>query len=273
MMGIEETKQLLRTFRITPNKLLGQNFMIDPTLYPKLTEYASLNKSDVVLDIGAGFGFLSRFLADKCEGVVAVEKDSNVAAVLRAKIRDCSNVTVLEGDIFKIDLPSFSKVIAIPPYYLSSRLIVWFLEHKIMCAVLVLQKEFANKLVASVGGEDYGWLTVITSHDAQVELLDTVCKSAFFPVPEVDSVIIRLMRWETAPFKVKDEQFFNSLVRSLFTQRNKKICNSLVSFLRSRGTVSKEKAQKLASKAPFGERRARELSPKDFGELADALGK
>lgn len=272
MMSLEETKQLLRTFRITPNKLLGQNFMIDPTFYPKLAEYASLNKSDIVLDIGAGFGFLSRFLADKCKGVVAVEKDLNVASVLRAQVKDYSNVIVLEGDFFKIDLPSFSKVIAIPPYYLSSRLIVWLLERKIMCAVLMLQREFANKLVAFVGDEDYGWLTVITSHYAQVELLDTVHKSAFYPAPEVDSVIVCLMHWKTAPFKVRNEQFFNSLVRSLFTQRNKKICNSLVSFFRSRGTISKEKAQELASKAPFGERRARELSPREFGELADALG-
>lgn len=273
MMSIEETKHLLRTFRITPNKLLGQNFMIDPTFYPKLNEYASLNKSDVVLDIGAGFGFLSRFLADKCKEVVAVEKDPNVASVLREQVNDCSNVNVLEGDIFKIDLPSFSKVIAIPPYYISSRLTVWLLECKIMCAVLILQKEFATKLSASIGDEEYGWLTVITSHDAQVELLDTVRKSAFYPVPAVDSVIVRLMRWETAPFKIRDEQFFNSLVRNLFTQRNKKICNSLVSFLRSAYTMGKEEAEELASKAPFSDRRARELSPKEFGELADALGK
>ena len=81
-MNLEETKQLLRTHRISPNKLLGQNFMIEPTLYPKLCNYAALSKADVVLDAGAGFGWLTRFLADKCQGVIAVEKDPQVAKVL-----------------------------------------------------------------------------------------------------------------------------------------------------------------------------------------------
>ena len=270
-MGLNETKRLLRTFRIAPNKLMGQNFMVQPSLYPRLTEYACLNRSDVVLDVGAGFGFLTRFLADKCKAVVAVEKDPRIAAVLREQVSGIANVTVVEGDVLKAELPKFNKVVAIPPYYLSSRLVTWVLKRKNDCAVLILQREFADRLVASVGSKDYGWLTVLAWYHAKVELFDKVTTTAFFPPPKVDSVVVRLAPWKTAPFSVKDETFFNCLVRWLFTQRNKKVSNALVPFFKTAQKLSKEEAKKLAPKAPFGERRVRELAPRDFGELADAF--
>jgi 16S rRNA (adenine1518-N6/adenine1519-N6)-dimethyltransferase len=270
-MGLIETKQLLRTFRIAPNKLLGQNFMVEPAFYAKLCEYACLNRADVVLDAGAGFGFLTRYLADRCRAVIAVEKDSRVAAVLREQVRDCANVTVVEGDVLKAQLPEFDKAVAIPPYCLSSKLVTWLIEHKTTCAVMILQREFAAKLVAPVGSDHYGWLTVIASREVEAELLDGVPKSVFYPSPEVDSVIVRLTHWKVAPFEVHDDELFNLLVRGLFTRRNKKVCNALVSFLRNTRKIDKTAAKKLASTAPFGDRRARELSPKEFGELANAL--
>ena len=270
-MGLNETKQLLRTFRIAPNKLMGQNFMVEPSLYPKLTEYACLTQNDMTLDAGAGFGFLTKFLANKCKTVVAVEKDPRIAEVLREQVKGLGNVTVLEGDLLKTELPEFNKVVAIPPYYLSSRLVTWLLQRKIDCAVLILQREFANRLAANVGSEDYGWLTVITCHGARVELLDEVPKTVFYPQPEVDSVIVRLTPWKTAPFNVTDEDFFNRLVRWLFTERNKKLCNALVPFLKTTRKLRKEEAKKLAATAPFSEKRARELTPKNFGEVANAF--
>jgi 16S rRNA (adenine1518-N6/adenine1519-N6)-dimethyltransferase len=272
-MGLEETKRLLRTFRIVPNWLLGQNFMVESSVFPKLCEYACLGNEDVVLDAGAGFGFLTMFLADRCKAVVAVEKDPRVALVLREQVQGYANVTVVQGDVLKAELPPFNKVVAIPPYYLSSRLVTWLLQRQTECAVLVLQREFADKLLAAVGTENYGWLTVVAFHDAEVELLDPVAKDMFYPQPEVDSAIVRLAPWELPPFKVEDEEFFNRLVRWLFTQRNKKISNALVPFIRSTFKLEKAEAEKLASEAPFGERRARELSPREFGELADALAK
>ena len=270
-MGLTETKRLLRTFRIAPNKLLGQNFMVEPAFYAKFCEYACLSKADVVLDVGAGFGFLTKFLSGKCEAVIAVEKDPRVAAVLREQVRSYANVTVVEGDVLKVKLPPFGKVVAVPPYYLSSKLVAWLLARGISCAVLILQREFAEKLVAPVGSDDYGWLTVIASREVRAELLDGVPKSDFYPVPEVDSVIVRLTRWEIAPFAVNDSEFFNTLVRWMFTQRNKKISNALVPFLRKSRNASKEGAEKIASTVPFGDRRARELLPREFGELANAL--
>ncbi len=272
-MSISETKRLLREHRIVPNRLLGQNFMIEPSIFPKLSDYASLDMADVVLDAGAGFGFLTRFLANNCKTVIAVEKDPRVAEVLRAQLRDVANVTVVEDDVLKAALPEFNKMVSIPPYYLSSRLVTWLFERNVECAVLILQREFAGRLVAAVGSEDYGWLTVVACHSAEVELLDAVPKSLFYPPPEVDSLIVRLTPWKAAPFEVKDTAFFRRMVRYLFAQRNKKLCNALVPFLKSTLKMTKEDAEKVAGTFPFREKRVRELPPEVFGVLANALAR
>jgi 16S rRNA (adenine1518-N6/adenine1519-N6)-dimethyltransferase len=270
-MGIEETKQLLRTYRITPNKLLGQNFMVESSFYPNLCAYASLSQSDVVLDAGAGFGFLTCFLADKCKAVIAVEKDPQVAKVLREQVHELSNVTVIEGDMLKTALPVFNKTIAIPPYYLSSKLVLWLVERKVECAVLIVQKEFADRLVAKVGSEDYSWLTVTICQKAQVELLDAVSKDMFYPQPEVDSVIVRLKPWATVPFNVKDEEFFKRMVKWLFTERNKKLSNALEPFIKSTLKLSKQDYRKIIHASPYADMRVRELLPENFGVLANAF--
>jgi len=270
-MSLEETKQLLQNRHITPNKLMGQNFMVEPSLYPKLCSYAALGKADVVLDAGAGFGWLTCFLADKCKTVVAVEKDPKVAAVLREQVSYLSNVKVVEGDVLKVELPEFNKVIAAPPYYLSSQLVTWLLERKVDCAVLILQKEFTNRLAAPMGSEEYGWLTVVTNQMVEVKLLDAVPKAMFYPQPEVDSVILSLKPWDTKSFEIKDPALFLRLVKWLFTQRNKKLAKAISPFVRSNFKLTKQEAEKIALSIPHSSRRVRELHPKDFGAIANAL--
>ena len=245
--------------------------MVDSTFYPKLASYAELNTSDVVLDAGAGFGFLTRFLSNKCKGLIAVEKDPQVAAVLNEKTNGLSNVRVVEGDVLKVQLPPFNKVIAIPPYYLSSNLVIWLLEHKLDCAVMILQKEFACRLLATVGSEEYSWLTVFTQLHANVTLLDTVAKDKFYPPPEVDSKIIRIKPWDTNPFFVKDDASFLKLLKWLFTQRNKKIAKAMVPFIKSNYKLSRQEAERIALNLPFHDKRAREIMPKDFGAISNVL--
>jgi len=245
--------------------------MIDPAFFRNMADHAALDKNDTVLDIGAGLGFLTRFVADRCRTVLAVEADSTIASILNEQLVDVLNVKVIKGDVFKIGIPPFNKVVSIPPYSISSRLLVWLFSKKLDCAVLILQKEFARRLVASPGDEDYGWLTILANYYVEVALLDEVPKSAFYPSPRIDSVITYLKARKRSPFVLKNEESFKHLLHSLFTQRNKKVRNAILHFLRNTCKMSKETAIKVADTLPFHEQRVRELKPEDFGELANAI--
>lgn len=271
MSFFQETKFLLQAHQIVPNKLLGQNFMVDSSVFPKLTDYVSLSPKDTVLDVGAGFGFLTRFLAPRCKQVIAVEKDPHVAEVLRKQVRGLTNVSLIIGDVLKVPLPTFNKVVTIPPYYISSHLELLLLDNAFDSAVLIVQKEFAERIVAQVNSRNYGWLAVVTHQVADAELLDDVPKWMFYPPPEVDSIILKLKPWKTPPFTLKNPDFFRRLTKWLFTQRNKKLGNALMPFLRTELHMNKAQASDVASTFSLRDKRIRELSPNEFGAIADGL--
>jgi len=271
MSLLERTKFLLRKYRIFPNKLLGQNFMVEPSILQSMVNYASLEQDDVALDIGAGLGFLTRFLSNKCKRVLAVESDAKLVKILREQLKDLLNVKIIEGDVLKACIPQFNEVVSIPPYNISSRLLLWLFTKNFECAVLVFQKEFADRLVASVGSEDYGWLTVFTYYHVEVELLDNVPKWMFYPQPEVDSIVIRLKLRKMPPFKLKNKVLFKPLVQSLFTRRNRKVRNAVLPFLKGMPAIVADNAVELVEAFPFCGKRVRELAPEDFGALANVL--
>jgi len=245
--------------------------MVDSSILQSMVDYASLNQNDMVLDIGAGLGFLTRFLANKCGSVLAVESDGRLVKVLREEFKNLPSVKIIEGDVLKVAIPDFNKVVSIPPYHISSPLLLWLFGKNFDCAVLIFQKEFANRLVASIGSEDYGWLTVFTYYHVEVELLDDVPRWVFYPQPEVDSIIIRLKPRKLPPFKLKNEVLFRQMVQSLFTQRNRKVRNAILPFIKGARAMTEEKADELAEVLPFHDKRVRELAPEDFGVLANAL--
>ena len=270
-MSIIQIKSLLQKHGINPNKLLGQNFLEDASLFPKLSEYASISPDDIVLDIGAGFGFLTRFLAERCKSVIAVEKDPRVFKILQEQVTNLSNVQTVKGDILKIEKTVANKVVSVPPYYLSSNLVTWLIDRFFDCSVLILQKEFALKLVASPNTGDYSWITVITALHVKTELFELVPNWMFYPPPEVDSIILRLTPWSKPYFNVIDEPYFRRLVRWVFNQRNKKIQNSLVPFLKINKNLNKFDARNLLKELHLPDKRVAELSPEEFGSIADAL--
>lgn len=270
-MSLLETKLLLRKHKILPKKLLGQNFLVAPSVFQRMSDYASLNQNDVVLDIGAGFGFLTRYLASNCKSVIAIELDARIVKVLREQLKDFRNVKIVMNNALKVPIHSFNKVVSVPPYNISSRLILWLLTQKFDCAVLIFQKEFANRLNAPVGTNEYGWLTVLTYHKAKVEFLDAISRRMFYPQPKVDSLIIRLKPRKLSPFQLKNEFLFNQMVRALFTERNKKVSNAIIPFIKRKGIVNKEYITKLTKTLPFHNKRVRDLIPNDFGVFANAL--
>lgn len=266
---LEETRRLLRLYKISPKKRFGQNFIVDGSLLQRLLSYASITSKDLVLEVGAGFGFLTRLLAKKCEKVIAVEVDRNLVKVLERQLNDLKNVELIEGDILKVPVPPFNKVVSVPPYSISSPMLFWLLERKFDCAVLMFQKEFAERLAASVGGKDYGRLTVTTYYFADTELLEHVPRRMFYPSPKVDSIVVRL-KPHKPPFTVEDKETFFELVRVMFTQRNKKVRNAVIPFLRKRNITGKE-ALRLVDSLSFHYKRVWELAPEDFGALSNEI--
>lgn len=270
MSLLEETKRILRRHRIFPKKRLGQYFMVYNSIFRRLAECASLTSNDIVLDVGAGLGFLTWFIANRCRKVLAVEVDPRLVRILRENFKDLPNVEVVEGDVLKTPVPQFNKVVSIPPYNISSDLLLWLFEREFACAVLVFQKEFANRIVAPVGSEDYGWLTVLAYYQFEIELFDDVPRWMFYPQPKVDSIIVRLNPKTPPPFPLENKTFFKQLVQALFTRRNRKVRNAIKPFLDRCSKIIKSSAQ-LVDSIPFHDRRVRDLAPEDFGELSNVL--
>ena len=266
---LRRAKHLFRLYGFFPKKRFGQNFTIDSEILDRLVAHASLSKDDVVLEVGAGFGFLTQLLSKECKKVIAVEVDSQLVAFLQEQLHSLQNVELIEGDILDVSLPSFNKVVSAPPYSISSPLLFRLLEYNFDSAVLIFQKEFAERLAASVGTKNYGRLTVNIYYRADVELLEYVPRTMFYPPPDVDSMIVRLTP-KAPPFYIDDEKMFAEIVRVLFTQRNKKVRNSLIFFLRQRQLPKKE-AIDLADSMIYSEKRVRELAPEDFGILTNEL--
>jgi len=199
--------------------MLSQNFLTDRNFILKEVGYAELKPEDTVLEIGTGSGNLTGELVKKC-AVVGIEFDPVLAEVCKSKFKD--NFTLLQGDALKIDFPHFTKIVSNIPYHISAPLTFKILGHGFELAVLVYQKEFADKMAAGVGDSNYGRLSVTVQTKAEVELLDVVPKSAFSPVPKVDSRIVRLK-----PKRQKVPPLFDATVRALFQHRQQSVRNAL----------------------------------------------
>lgn len=273
---LEQTLDLLRKHGIRLSKRAGQHQVVDSTLLKQMVDYAELSRDDVVLEIGAGIGNLTLLLAARAGRVIAVERDKKLTKVLEERLRGQSNVELLCGDALRIELPKFNKVVANLPYGISSDITFKLLEHDFELAVLMYQREFAERLAAKPGSDDYSRLTVNAYYRASVELLGEVLPEAFFPQPKVTSAIVRL-RPREHPFEVTDERMLTNVIRALFQHRRQRVRNALYhSFGEIFPGERPPKAERRAfidGKLPRGlaEARVMDLPPEKFGEIADCL--
>jgi len=265
-----ELKRIMKEYDFKPKKRFGQNFLVNLKVIESMIDYASITPKDVVLDAGAGVGFITEQLATKCSKVIAVELDKRLTRILMDRLKHLSNVEIIEGDILKIKIPNFNKVVSTPPYYISSQFLFWLLDRKFDCAVLTFQKEFAERLTAEVGSENYGRLTITAYYKAEVETLDFVSKRAFYPQPDVDSIITRLKPRRKPPFEVENERLFFEIVKILFSHRNKLVRRVLFHYLKSLG-FSDEKIKSFLSSLSYANVRIRSLDPKHVAEISNIL--
>ena len=273
---MDQTLALLRKHGVRLSKRAGQHQVIDPTVLEQMVDYAELSRDDVVLEIGAGVGNLTLLLAARAGKVIAVERDRRLMIVLGERLEGHSNVELVCGDALQIELPKFNKVVANLPYGISSDITFRLLGRKFELAVLMYQREFAKRLAAKPGSDDYSRLTVNAYYRASVELLGELPPEAFFPQPKVTSAIVRLKPREP-PFEVADENMFFNVVRALFQHRRQRVRNALY---RSFGEIFPGKRPPKAERRAFidgklpkalAEARVMDLSPEKFGEIADCL--
>jgi 16S rRNA (adenine1518-N6/adenine1519-N6)-dimethyltransferase len=224
------------------SKSLGQNFLIDPSVCPRMAQACGVDESKGVLEVGPGFGVLTRELSVRAGKVVAIELDQSLFPVLEETLSGCSNVRLVQGDVLKLDLAKLLReqfgemetaVCANLPYYITSPVLMRFLEERLPVSSLtvMVQKEAAQRLCAPPGSKMCGAVSAAVRYYAQPHILFEVPRTSFYPQPNVDSAVIRLDVLREPPVQVKSEKAFFTLVRAAFGKRRKTILNSVSSGL------------------------------------------
>ncbi len=228
-MTLSEIAETLRELRVSPVKSLGQNFLHDRNIARWITQQLNPDKDDFVLEIGPGLGALTELVASQVGAILALEKDGRLAAFLRENFGS-EGVEIRHQDAMEFDVRTLYakprvKLLGNLPYYISSQLLLRFLEFPspISLAVLMLQKEMAERITAVPGTKDYGAFTLMVQYDYTVEFLRTVPPSVFIPQPEVDSAVVRLIPRDPQELPPCDRETFRKLVRTGFSQRRKQL--------------------------------------------------
>lgn len=238
LTNINVVKELLKKYGFTFSKGLGQNFLINPSVCPKIAEYGFAESGYGILEIGTGFGTLSCELAKGADKVVAVEIDSRLLPVLGETMADFDNFKVINADIMKTDLDSLIKqefdglkvaVCANLPYYITSPVIMKLLESEIPAEAItvMVQKEAAQRLCARMGTREAGAITAAVNYYGSAELLFNVSRGSFMPAPNVDSAVIQIRPDNKYRNKIDDRELYFRVIKGAFAQRRKTLANSL----------------------------------------------
>lgn len=239
---------------------LGQHFLNDENIAKREIEYAEIKSSDTVLEIGPGKGILTRLLAKKAKKVFAIELDKKLCNYLTKVLPD--NVKLIQGDAVKIDFKKlpFNKIVANLPFQISSPITFKMLEQNFDDAILIYQKDFAKRMIAVPGSQDYSHLTVHLYYKALCKILENIPKTSFKPKPKVDACIVKIIPLNNPPFKVKDENFFLNFSRLLFNHKRKMI-----------RSIIKANFEIKMDDIPLKRYRVGKLSPEQIGYLSDKL--
>ena len=249
LTNISTVKDILGRHGFSFSKGLGQNFIINPEICPKIAENGNAQAGFGVLEIGTGIGVLTAELAKRADKVTAVEIDSRLLPILAETLEEFDNVKIINEDVMKCDLHKLIAeefgglrvaVCANLPYYITSPIIMMLLENRlpIESITVMVQKEAAQRLCAKVGTRDSGAITVGVNYYGTVKKLFDVSRGSFMPAPNVDSAVIRIDLNTEHRLDEDSERFFFKVVKAGFSQRRKTLANSLSSVM----GIPKEKA-------------------------------
>ena len=274
-----EIKKLLSDFDFKFSKSLGQNFIVNPTVCPRMVEMSGIDGESGVIEIGPGIGVLTAELAKRAKKVVCIELDSRLIPLLGITLAEYENVEIINADVLKTDLHALIEekfggmkvfVCANLPYYITSPVIMALLESRlnVESITVMVQKEAAQRMCAEVGSRDSGAVTVAVNYYAQAEKLFEVSAGSFMPAPKVDSCVMKLTIRSAPPVAVSDEKFFFRTVRAAFGQRRKTASKSLSAGL----GVPKQAVIKAIAECGFQpDVRAEALSMEELALLSDAV--
>jgi 16S rRNA (adenine1518-N6/adenine1519-N6)-dimethyltransferase len=272
-------KRLLESEGFNLKKAFGQNFLIDPSVCPRMAE-AACDSDTGVLEIGPGAGVLTVELSKVAKRVVAIELDTKLKPVLKKSLADCDNVEVIFGDAMKVDLAALIRdkfadcsrvaVCANLPYYITSPIIMHLLESKLPVdnITVMVQKEAAERLGAEVGSREAGAVTVAVAYYAESEILFEVGRDSFMPPPNVDSAVISLNIRKEPPVELHDEAKFFSFIKACFAQRRKTLVNTVSATL----GIPKDKLREALAAAELPDTaRSEQLTISELATIANYL--
>lgn len=234
----QNTIAVLQKYKFNFQKKFGQNFLIDTHVLDKIIDAAGITEEDFVLEIGPGIGTMTQYLCENAREVVAVEIDKNLIPILEDTLSDYRNVTVINQDILKLDIPALAKekndgkpikVVANLPYYITTPIIMGLFESHVPIdsITIMVQKEVADRMQVGPGTKDYGALSLAVQYYAKPEIVANVPPNCFMPRPKVGSAVIRLTRHAAPPVKVDNEKWMFDIIRASFNQRRKTLANGL----------------------------------------------
>lgn len=279
LTDISYVKSVLSKHGFTFSKALGQNFLINPSVCPKMAEMCGCSDNTGVIEIGPGAGVLTSELAKVAYKVVAVELDKRLLPVLEETLSEHDNVKVINGDAMKID---FTKLIqeefsggeavicANLPYYITSPVIMKLLEERlpVNSLTVMVQKEAAERICAVPGTRESGAISAAVHYYAEPKMLFKVSAGSFLPAPKVDSEVIKLEILKKPPAAVEDETMFFKVVKAAFMQRRKTAANSLSAGL----GIPKAEINALLEKSGINlSARAENLTMQNFADIANSL--
>lgn len=237
----KKTKDIMRKYNISANKSLGQNFLINEDVVESIVNSSNITEKDLVIEIGPGLGTLTEYLLQKAGKVIAIELDNRMLEILNQRFYQYTNFEIINQDVLKVDLNSIInneknynnfdnvKIVANLPYYITTPIVMKLLEEKldIQSITVMIQKEVAQRLIATPGDKLTGAITYCVYYYAESESIMTVPNSSFIPEPEVESQVIKLNIRKKPPVRIENEELFFRVIKTSFMQRRKTLINSL----------------------------------------------
>ncbi len=238
LCNLSTIKEVMREAGITFRKEFGQNFLINRMIPEDIAEMCTDNPDSLIIEVGPGIGCLTKELAERYKRVVAVEIDKGLIPVLSKTLAEYDNVTVINGDIMQIDLPSLVNeysegmsvsVCANLPYYITTPILMRLLESGVRFSsiTVMVQNEVATRLVAKPGKSEYGAITAVLNFYGEAKKLFKVSAGCFIPAPKVDSAVVRIDLYDKPKYSPRNEKFFRDIIKAGFEMRRKTLVNAI----------------------------------------------